>query len=95
MTAPPPPGLPGTRAYHGAQNADPAAILELFASARPPRRPTATRRPHAYARQGDPRGLVLTADQWESYDEFQALQARQDRKYGHLRARAMMNRGMW
>ena len=81
-----------------------AAIADLFAAAaaprrrqRPPASPVAggrKRRPQAYARQSDP-GLLLTAEQWDLYDKHQALQARQQNKYGHFRAAAMMNRGIW
>lgn len=103
MSAPPPPG-PGTRAYRGVPaarvpQADAVTVAALFASAararqqRPSRRP---QRPQAYARPDDPRGLVLTADQWARYDKWQALCDRMDTKYGHLRSvAALMNRSMW
>lgn len=50
-----------------------------------------------YSRPGDPRKLFLTAEQWASYDEWQALWDRMDRKYGHFRATAAMNlaRRIW
>lgn len=79
---------------------DAAAVAALFASAaRAPRRPQPGRprarrpqpqRPQAYARPGDPRGLVLTAKQWADYDEHMALCDRMERKYGHLRGMAAM-----
>ena len=104
MSAPPPPGMPGTLAYTGGQTLpgedassprDTASISRLFASAAQARRRD---RSQPYTRPGDESGLFLTREQWERYDSWNELRDKMERKYGHLRSvAAMLNtaRGIW
>ena len=102
MSAPPPP-VPGTRAYNGTAAMAPGRLdadqmTALFAAAVRAHRSKPARRSEqlrAYSRPDDPRGLFLTAAQWRDFDEWQLLCDGMERKYGHLKAFAVMNRGIW
>lgn len=82
MSAPPPPGRPGSRYY--AAPAPPADAGSLFAGAvfAAELERAAAARP--YTRPGYPRWQLYTRAQWALFDELEAHHSRVEARYGRL-----------